>query len=82
MAIDRVKVAGLMGRIDEELAQVGPVPAMCDYEGWRAHQGAYRKIIDDLVAEDAREDAAARLGELRQQLESGEVNPYEAAARW
>ena len=59
MAIDTVKVAGLMGRIDEELAQVGPVPAMCDYEGWRAHQGAYRKIIDDLVAE---EGAAYRSG--------------------
>mgnify|MGYP005998649311 CR=1 FL=1 len=60
MAIDTVKVAGLMGRIDEELAQVGPVPAaMTDYEGWRAHQGAYRKIIDDLVAE---EGAAYRSG--------------------
>ena len=57
--IDTVKVASLMGRIDEELAQVGPAPSIRDYDGWRTHQGAYRKIIDGLVAE---EGAAYRAG--------------------
>jgi len=76
--------------VDEVSVAIANHSQWCASEGraaWerRRAEGRVRTFLD-LVGEDARLAAAQRLGhkdqDLREQLTSGTVNPYTAAARW